>query len=188
MSSFVKLTAAGLTAIVLLAGVSAANAAERCEGTLCDIYYGKTSAFDDKPAAQAAPTPVTVPRGTILGMFDGSNARQAAAAAGAPVPSAPGKAPLVGVGGGGIAAMARGERVEQCSGTICDLYYGKSGSFDDEKSPQQATAPASQGSQVATELAPEPVGEPAPAARGFDARPEPARCASKGRDLWSCYR
>lgn len=185
MSSFAKLIAITLTAILppvsLLAAASGAAAQEHCSGTLCDFYYGTSSSFDDKPAPSKAPTPVTVPKGTILGMFSGGNAQQE----GAPG-AAPAKRPLVGVGGGGIAALARGEKAEQCSGTLCELYYGTSSSFDDK--PAQPATTAVPVSQVAAETAPDAAIETTPARRGFETRPEPARCASAGRDPWSCYR
>ena len=49
---------------------------ERCEGTLCDLYYGSRgndAATPAQPAAAGTPTPVVAPSGGLMNWFGRSN-------------------------------------------------------------------------------------------------------------------
>ena len=162
------------------AAQQAAAPAQRCTGTLCDLYYG-TSESDAPPPQQAAPTPLTVPKSGILDhFFSGGQAAQPGTPS-APAAAAPGS--LVSVQGGGLAGRLSGAPEERCTGTLCDLYYGSTPS---EAPVAQASAQAAPGPAVVPETAPRTVRK----ARTAEVaeRQEKARCAAAGRDPWQCYR
>ena len=192
----------GYAAIVLLLAAGAlapsgASAQERCSGTFCDLYYGNANSTLDQPAAKpAAPTPLTAPSGGILGFFS-SGGGAPGTAPGTATP--PATRPVVGVGGGGVAAMARGEPPERCTGTFCDLFYGGAPA---QTPAESATAglqgipasPRSQQPAPTTAVA----AEPPPEAADPDLAPEPTQprraaaarpdCVATAQDPWRCYR
>jgi hypothetical protein len=189
-----------LAAVVVAAALPvlpvAAQQAQPCTGTLCDLYYNHTAA---EPAQQPAPakattgqtaagqqvpagaTPLTVPSGGVLGFF---NINRNSETAPSDASGTPQSRPLVGVGGGGLAAMARGEKADRCTGTICDLFYGG------PPAEKAAAAPAAAGqAALARDAADAPAGARFEEDERAEARRQaPARCASKNADPWSCYR
>lgn len=164
----------GLLAVLVLAGTAACNApafaqqaASRCEGTLCDLFYSGKPAPEPAgaPAAGVQPNgdrPLTVPTtGGILGALTGGLGQGAGAApaVGSPSPTPGVTAP----GEGGLIAMMKGQTSSRCTGTLCDLFYGGS-------APEQPAA-----------------AEPA----AVDDRPrraEAKRCVAPPNDPWRCYR
>ena len=113
---------------------SGASAQDRCTGTLCDAYYGGSP-----PAKSTVPegaTPMMVPSGGILGFFTSPKAEPAAPAGTTGTASAPAKAPMVAVEGGGLVGMMRGAPAERCTGTFCDFFYG--GPPPEQPQPRQA--------------------------------------------------
>lgn len=168
----------GATAI-LCAG--SALAQDRCEGTLCDLYYANRPA--PPPAQPATPTPgvpagakpLVAPNGTIFGsLFGGSGQQQKQPADG----SAPARKPLVAVQGGGLLGKLQGAPDERCSGTLCDLYYGG----PTPEKPEPSAERAATGAEPTPDLAPQ-TEEPS---RVIE-QPEERHCASN-KDPWSCYR
>ena len=123
MRSTPLLVAAGLASALV---VSTASAGDRCEGTLCDLYYDHMgapppAATPAQPATKAAPTPITVPSNGLLGhLFSGGASSQQPATPGA----APPHKPLVAVQGGGVVGLMQGAAPDRCTGTLCDFYYG----------------------------------------------------------------
>lgn len=177
--------AAILSPLALLAlapaGAAAQQAApaERCSGTLCDLYYGG-SAPDAAGQKPAPPTPLSVPTGGVLGFFSGPTPAQA------PAPGAqPAKPGFVQVQGGGIVGAVNGKPAERCSGTLCDFYYGSStSSFDDP--------PAEQPTAVVTDPADAAPADDAPRSRKRRAEVQVPRekplCVGTAADPWRCYR
>ena len=173
------------------AGISpaAAQQAERCSGTLCDLYYR-----NDAPAPAVAPAPskvagvpagataVTVPSGNFFtGLFSHTDAQQPAAASAA---SAQAKSssfvPGVHMGGGGIF----GDHSQaQCEGTLCDL-MGRSTPPRPEPSEQVATDGAPAAAAAAT-----PATGSVNYASGKHYEPiqETPRCRNAS-DPWHCFR
>ncbi len=166
-----------LGAAVALSAASAL-AQDRCEGTLCDLYYANKPPPAPAPAAQPeGATPLVVPKRTLFGDFFGGSSQ----AQGQQQPadgSAPAKKPLVAVQGGGLLGMMRGAPQERCEGTLCDLYYGGS---KPERS-EGGAEPASTDAETAADMAP----QTQPPARVIE-QPEERHCADS-RDPWSCYR
>lgn len=167
-----------VSAMLAAGGATAAFAQDRCTGTLCDWYYGSSapSTEDQSVAKPAAPTPLMVP--TFKSLFSGG-ATQQANGQGAAAPAMPSR---LRIGGGGLAAVARGETSGRCSGTLCDLYYGSSAPEPEEEAAAAPTAAAAP--------APEAAAEPPPGVRyervaEHEAKP---RCAYSAQDPWKCYR
>lgn len=114
--------------------------ADRCEGTLCDLYYGsRGSAAETAPKQASAPvagvpagaTPIMAPSsGTLLTgnplsrWFGGSSSSDPATTRPQAPPSEPASATnsYMHLGTGGLL----GDKQERCSGTLCDFYYGSS--------------------------------------------------------------
>lgn len=179
----------GLLAVLVLAGTAVCNApafaqqaASRCEGTLCDLFYSGKPAPEPAgaPAAGVQPNgdrPLTVPTtGGILGALTGGLGQGAGAApaAGSP-PPAPG---VTAPGEGGLIAMMKGQTSSRCTGTLCDLFYG--GSAPEQPAAAGAMAQAPAAGRIAA-------AEPA----AVDDRPrraEAKRCVAPPNDPWRCYR
>ena len=145
---------------------------ERCEGTLCDLYYGSRGSAPATTSAQpatSAPTPVVAPSGGLMNMFGRSNGP--ANAQPAEPPSASNS--YMSMGGGGLL----GGRQERCEGTICDVYYGSSSKAGADGT---AAAPAAQRQAFAE---PPVVRRHIPHESEF--RP---KCSSPNADPWRCYR
>ena len=179
-----------LAAAVAGCGVAVAQQAERCSGTLCDLYYKNAPApAQPAPTQQAVPgvpagaTPMTVPSGNFFtGLFSHNDAQQAASGSAA---AQQGQAqsssflPGVHMGGGGIL----GDHSQaQCEGTLCDL-MGRS-------TPPREQAPAAS-EQVAVTTPQPPAGSVAYSSPSKRYAPieeeEKPRCKSGG-DPWHCYR
>jgi hypothetical protein len=159
--------------------------ADRCTGTACDLYYGGSAPDSAQPPAgsQTGPTPLTVPgTGFIKRLFGGGDTQAQPGASG--TTSAPAR-PLVGVGGGGIAAMARGEKAERCTGTLCDFFYGGPPPPPPPEQPAAGVQP-----QATADAAPEPSADETQSPRALDVpeRKEPQVCAPMPGDPWKCYR
>ena len=156
-----------------------AFAQDRCEGTLCDLYYANRPAPPPAAASSGAPAgakPLMAPNGTIFGnLFGGSGQQQAQQPADG---SAPARKPLVAVQGGGLVGRMQGAPQDRCSGTLCDLYYG--GSAPERPEPG-AERPAT-GAEPTADLAPQ-TEQPA---RIIEPRED--RSCADSRDPWSCYR
>lgn len=203
--------------VALFAAATGAAAEERCEGTLCDLYYGGSG--PEKPAAAqpAAPKPLTTAAlpnvsgaGTYLGnLFSRSGSEPAAqgataqgtaqGAAQAPAASQDGQREgFFRMGGGGVTGRkAAGE----CGGTICDLLHGHSAEDDGGSSTSQSVNGVPQSRYGSETASAEPVAAPAaqiaapaeaaaPMQRrvAVRAEPKPPACASKTADPWACYR
>lgn len=173
---------------LLAAGASTAQPDERCSGTLCDFYYGGAPAKEPAPSAKpAAPTPIMVPQGGLMGFFRSGTASNTAPsdANGTPQSSMTSR---VHVGGGGVAGLVRGETPERCSGTICDIYYGGS----PPEKPEQPTAAAAP-SEATADAAIADTADEEPRARRrsrveYVEREEKPGCAPNPQDPWRCYR
>lgn len=175
----------------VIAGAASAQTAQRCEGTLCDLYYGSSAAEATPPGATPAPTPLMAPQGGILGFFSSGKPAPQGGATQAAVPA-------LAVQGGGVVGMMNGAPQERCTGTLCDLYYG--GPPPEHATPaalpQPAEAPRSARAPAgAPGLAPAtvPDDDEAPVRRGrrsVEAAPreEKPRCAAPASDPWRCYR
>ena len=187
MPTFAKAASTTIIAALLASGAFAsgeasaqsAPAAQRCSGTLCDLYYGGSGSAA-QPSTSATPSatqqgvPVTVPTGNIFsGLFSGNT--QAAPDAAAPN-AQPVSTPFVRVVGGKPAN-------ERCTGTFCDLYYGGSNA----PAPAQPVAQQRQASATSVAPAAEPALAPAPA-RKHVAAPQPKPICRNERDPWQCYR
>ena len=182
----VFLPVALLAAVGLVPCEAAAQDSGRsCSGTLCDLYYGSSSSNDagEPPAGkQTAPTPLMVPNGGVLGrLFSGGEPSQAGASGPATT------RPLIGVQGGGLAAMARGAPPERCSVTLCDLCDVRP---PPEPAAQPTAPPDQQAPEAAADADPDVAPEPARRRRANDTadRQERQLCASPAADPWKCYR
>lgn len=167
-------------ALLSLVVVSApASAADRCEGTLCDLYYEHMASPQPATPAQAAPArpvPAADANDSLLGRMLSAGAAQPVSPS-APTPAAPHK--LVAVQGGGVIGMMNGTAPKRCTGTLCDFFYGGP--------PPEEPAPA------ATEAAVAPVSDEvvAPQGRLQEAPSETdtrSSCAVDAHDPWRCYR
>ena len=157
-----------------------ASAQDRCEGTLCDLYYANKPAPAPAAAApQAGATPLTIPNRRYLfdGFFGGGSSQQSQQQAADP--DAPVRKPMV--QGGGLIGMMQGAPQDRCEGTLCDLYYGGPKPERPEPTPQRAATGAAAAPDDAAEYAPQ-TAEP----REIE-RPVERHCAGTG-DPWSCYR
>ena len=162
--------------MVALATVSA-SAQDRCEGTLCDLYY-RNSPPPPASATQSAPAkPLTAPNGTLFGsLFGGPSSQQPQQqpADG----TAPARKPLVAVQGGGLLGMMNGAPQDRCEGTLCDLYYGG----PKPERPEPSAEPAATGGEPEADIAPQ-------TERPSRVIEEPVeRHCADTRDPWSCYR
>ncbi len=173
--------------LALVAAISGASAQEqRCEGTLCDLYYRNSPPPQPQQtsAQPAPPTPLTVPTGGFFGRIFGTGPTRPPAPGAAPAP-----APFLNIQGGGILADKTDER---CEGTLCDAYYHGS-----PPPPARAPAPA-----VAAAPSPDATASAAPD-EDQDATPETGRkkgygqpgvqfakpaCVAPPGDPWRCYR
>ena len=169
-----------LSVFTLAAATSGAVAQQRCEGTLCDLYYRNSPPPDATPAV-AAPTPLTVPTGGFFGRVFGTGPTKPPAPGAPPAPT-----PFINIQGGGILADKTDER---CEGTLCDVYYHGS-------PPPKPVAPV---------VAAAPGASPSESTAAADAEPDPelkasrksARagvqfakpaCVAPPGDPWRCYR
>ena len=200
MSVFMKATAVALPLMVIAGlaclGPAAAQQAEQCTGTLCDLYYRNAPA----PAAPSASapaqavaagvpagaTPMTVPSGNFFtGLFSRSDPQQAAVggSTGAQQPAQAQSSsflPGVHMGGGGLL----GDHSQpQCEGTICDL-MGRS-TPPREQAPS-ASEQVAAGSTSAAAAAPASGVSYAPT-KHYDPIEEKPRCHNAS-DPWHCYR
>ena len=167
-----------------------AFAADRCEGTFCDLYYEHMAAPKAAaPAQQAAPAtsaqatprrpvPAANPNDSLLGrLFSGGGSQPATAGT---APAAPGK--LVAVQGGGVVGLMNGTAPKRCEGTLCDLFYGGP--------PPEEPAAAPNGAAVAPEPASDETA-PRQRRRVEEAPSEDetrSTCVADARDPWRCYR
>lgn len=170
----------------------AAAPADRCEGTLCDLYYasrpnvpeaGPAKPVATAPGIPAGATALTVPSGNPLSrLFGGGGSSSGGSSAGSsaearlPVPeSEPASASnsYMHLGGGGIL----GSRNEPCSGTLCDVYHGFS--------PAEPSAGQQQAS-AAGEAA--PVEPPVPHRHIVHESETRPKCSSPAADPWRCFR
>ena len=190
MPSFARPTVILLCSIAALAAATplafAQQAAQRCEGTLCDLYYRNSPPPPPEQASAqpAAPTPLTVPTGGFLGRILGTGPTKPPAPGAAPAP-----APFFNIQGGGILADKTDER---CDGTLCDVYYHGSPPPPRPTAPTVASAPANTPETTVSAAADaEPDAEPR-AARKKSTAPgvqfaKPA-CVAPAGDPWRCYR
>ena len=188
---------AALMSAGLIGSAMAQQANDRCEGTLCDLYYGSNG--NNAPPAPVGATPLTVPKAGFLSNIFGGSQQAAAPATGAPAQPAPTRAPLVQVGGGGVLGMARGAPQERCGGTLCDFFYG--GPSPEEQREAQRTENPEPVQPTRTALAPgaapDPPDEPRARRRGARERggvdyarapTEKPGCVAPSGDPWRCYR
>ena len=173
--------AAGLLAVGTVQPAAAqtapAPAAQRCSGTLCDLYYGSgasaSAKADSSPSASQQGVPTTVPTGNIFsGLFTSSGGTQAAPA-GAANAQRDASAPFVRVVGGRPAN-------ERCTGTLCDIYYSGS-----DPSPSAAAPPVGRQASAAPVAG---AGSVAAPVRKHVAAPQPKPLCHNERDPWQCYR
>ncbi len=162
---------------------SAQQTSQRCEGTLCDLYYRNSPPpAEAAPAQPAAPTPLTVPTGGFLGRVFGTGPTPAATGA------TPSPAPFVSVKGGGILADKTDER---CDGTLCDIYY-HGAPPPRPSSPSVASAPDNEPVETTAAAAPdaETDAEPRTSRRKVTAGVQFAKpaCVAPPGDPWRCYR
>lgn len=171
-----------LTALTLmLAPAARAQDAkpDRCEGTLCDLYYSgkgepaKTSATQTSAPAgatgsmPAGATPVTVPStGGLLNFFKPSTAKLPES------PPATSTNSYMHLGGGGLL----GGSGEPCSGTLCDLYHGTTSTSGQQEASAAGATP------IAT---PEPQVPHRHIVHESETRP---KCSSPSADPWRCFR
>jgi hypothetical protein len=182
---------AGLSAILLPLALlapcllaPAAAAQDRCEGTLCDLYYHGDASAPTPQGQPPAATPLSVPSGGILGFFSGNRAATPAAPG---APAAPGRAPLVQMQGGGLVGLANGGARDRCEGTLCDLYYGGP---PPEKPPAPTTARSPVAPTESVEADPDVAPTPTRVRRGAEpgVQYEKPHCAATAADPWKCYR
>ena len=173
---------------------AAAPPADRCEGTLCDLYYsskGNTVDAAAKPASTpvagvpAGATPIMAPSsGTLLNgnplsrWFGGSSSSETAGARPTPPsePAASASNSYMHLGSGGLL----GDKQERCTGTLCDTFYGSSPT-------EPASAGAGQQRTFATPVA--SAAEPVIAYRHIPHESETRpKCSSPAADPWRCFR
>ncbi len=172
---------------------AAAPPADRCEGTLCDLYYGSRGNTADttaKPASAsvagvpAGATPIMVPSsgtllsGNPLSRWFGGNSSSGTASARPVTPSEPDATAsnsYMHLGTGGLL----GDKHERCTGTLCDTFYGSS-----------PTEPAATGSgQQQASATPAAAAEPVIAYRHIPHESETRpKCSSPAADPWRCFR
>lgn len=168
---------------------------DRCEGTLCDLYYSGRGKSADTTTAKPAPAPVPgVPAGATPVMAPSGTAQLSdstlkrwfggwsdSSAHPPPPPSEPATAnnDYMHLGSGGLL----GGKQERCTGTLCDAFYGSS--------PAEPTTPAAPDQRQA---AAQPAGgsaspeEPAIAYRHIPHESEVKKCSSPASDPWRCFR
>ncbi len=172
-----------LAVLALAAAPSGAAAQQRCEGTLCDLYYRNSPPPDPTPAQPAAPTPLTVPTGGIYGRIFGTGPTKPPAPGAAPAP-----APFLNIQGGGILADKTDER---CEGTLCDIYYHGS---PPPKPVAPAVAAAPDASTPESTAAADAEPDPELKASRKSARAQSGvqfakpNCVAPAGDPWRCYR
>lgn len=142
---------------------AAASPPDRCEGTLCDLYYSTHTA----PAAGAASAAAPAASGLSNWFSRGAGPTNAQPLA----PASPGNGYMA-MGAGGVL----GPKQERCSGTLCDLYYGSSPSSDAGNTQQASTTAVA---------APEPIVPRRHIPHESETRP---KCSSPTADPWRCYR
>lgn len=179
---------------LLVAGGARAQSAappQRCEGTLCDLYYSaKGDSADATAKPTSAPTVAGVPAGATplmapstgslltsnpLTRLFGGGSDSAGTRLTAP-PSEPASASnsYMHMSSGGVLGHS-----DRCSGTLCDTYYGSSPAEPATASEQQQTA-------AATPSAP---AEQAIAYRHIQHESETRpTCNSPANDPWRCFR
>ena len=184
--SIAILSCSVLALVVASPDASAQQSTQRCEGTLCDLYYRNSPPPQEQtPAPIAPPTPLTVPTGGFLGRVFGTGPTKPPAPGAAPAP-----APFLNIQGGGILADKTEER---CDGTLCDIYYHGAPPPPRAAAPTVASAPAD-APQTTASAAPdaEPGPDPKAGRRKSYAQPgvqfaKPA-CVAPPGDPWRCYR
>ena len=197
MAVSAKIVGAAAFSFLLVSGVRAqqtqavAAPSDRCQGTLCDLYYGaRGNAADMTTAKPAAPavagvpagaTPLTVPSNPLSRLFGGGGSSASSGSTASTRPPPPPSEPATAtnsymhLGTGGV--LGGGD--QRCTGTVCDLFYGTS---PEEPAAGQQQAVAGSASMAARGEAPV-VGRHIP--HESETRP---KCSSLSADPWRCYR